>query len=66
MTCEQPSCSFHIFARCTNHCMKNVCLKHLMEHEDVFHRDCTNLLDQLDQTTENLHREVNRIMMEVR
>lgn len=46
--------------------MKNVCLKHLMEHEDVFHRDCTNLLDQLDQTTENLHREVNRIMMEVR
>ena len=66
MTCEHPSCSFHIFARCSNHCMQNVCLKHLMEHEDIFLRDYTHLLDQLDRSTDILTREVNLAMMEVR
>ncbi len=59
MTCQHPACSFHIFSSCTNHCMKNVCLKHLMEHGDIFLHDYTNLLNHLDKSTDLLMKEVN-------
>ncbi|CAF1139658.1 unnamed protein product [Adineta ricciae] len=48
MTCEHPRCSSDIFSRCTNHCKKNVCLEHLIEHGDAFLHDFTNLMDRLD------------------
>jgi hypothetical protein len=39
--------------------MKNVCLKHLMEHGDIFLHDYTNLLNHLDKSTDLLMKEVN-------
>ena len=36
MSCEQTHCSSHSFSVCKNHCMKQLCLEHLIEHEDFF------------------------------
>ncbi len=65
MTCEHPGCSFYIFSSCTNHCMKNVCLEHLIEHGDIFLNDFTNLLDHLDKSTSILMKEVNNSATQV-
>jgi hypothetical protein len=66
MTCEHPGCSFTIFSSCTNHCTKNVCLEHLIEHGDIFLSDFTNLLDHLDKSTCNLINEANNAVTQVR
>jgi len=65
MTCQHPGCSFHIFSSCTNHCTKNVCLEHLIEHGDIFLQDFTNLLDRLDKSTCVLMKEVNNGMTQI-
>jgi hypothetical protein len=45
--------------------MKNVCLKHLMEHGDIFIHDYTSLLNHLDESTNTLMKEVNFAMAQV-
>ena len=65
MTCEHPDCSLSIFSSCTNHCTKNVCLQHLIEHGDKYLNDFTYLLDQLDKSTCTLINEINNTSIEV-
>jgi hypothetical protein len=65
MTCQHPGCSFTIFTLCTNHCMKNVCLEHLIEHGDTMLNDYTNLVDHIDKSTCILMNEVNSAATQV-
>ena len=65
MTCEHEGCSSHIFASCTNHCMKKICLEHIIEHEDSFFNDYQNLLSQLDKATEMLINETKETKSKV-
>ncbi|UJR25692.1 hypothetical protein I4U23_007043 [Adineta vaga] len=59
MACEHPGCSLTIFSTCTNHCKKNVCLEHLIEHGDTFILDFTNLIDQVDKAAVCLTKAAN-------
>lgn len=59
MTCQDPNCSSDVFSSCTNHCMKNLCLKHLIEHGDLFVDDFTSLLHQLEKSTSLLVKKIN-------
>lgn len=65
MTCEHPGCSFDVFSSCINHCTKNLCLEHSMEHGDIFLKDFTKLLDNLDQSTRTLMSEANDAVKQV-
>ena len=65
MSCEQTHCSSHSFSVCKNHCMKQLCLEHLIEHEDFFLNQYENLLNQLEKSNNNLVNEINKINVKV-
>jgi hypothetical protein len=59
MTCQHSGCSLDIFSSCINHCTQHVCLKHLIEHGDIFLSDYTERLNHLDKSTTILMKEAN-------
>jgi len=45
--------------------MKQLCLEHLIEHEDFFLNQYENLLNQLEKSNNNLVNEINKINVKV-
>lgn len=65
MICEQDHCSSNSFSTCKNHCMKQLCLEHLIEHEDMFLNRYENLLNQLEKSNNQLINEIKKTNVKI-
>ena len=59
MSCEQIGCQSDVFSSCSNHCTKQLCLKHVVEHGDAFLKNFVVAIDQLENISHLLIDQLN-------